>query len=283
MELDVQSCNLDGSHFECVEAGRGAPIVFLHGALGDWRTWRRHCELMSSGFRCISYTQRHFGANLDRSDPRSFGILQHAKDLCCILDQLVGDPVILVAWSYSGHVALKAAHHNPYLFSRLVLFEPGVRTLPLESKVASTVQADTEAMFGPLFEAVQNGDNILAAQRLIEGSTGPGGFANIPEERRRIYIENAHTMPLLLTREPSPPFGEDEMDALSTPVDMMWGEQSRPAARATTLFLVKMRPSWTALSITGAGHLWPEENPDAFCATLRRTLRRAVVTSPQNA
>jgi pimeloyl-ACP methyl ester carboxylesterase len=38
MNLDVRSCQLEGNRFEYVDAGRGAPVVFLHGALGDRRT-----------------------------------------------------------------------------------------------------------------------------------------------------------------------------------------------------------------------------------------------------
>ena len=31
-----------------VEAGRGAPLVFIHGSLEDLRIWRRQVELFSA-------------------------------------------------------------------------------------------------------------------------------------------------------------------------------------------------------------------------------------------
>ncbi len=57
---------------------------------------------MNSDFRCISFTQRHVGANPDRSDPTRFGVSQHARDLCDVVNPLSGHPVILVAWSLLG-------------------------------------------------------------------------------------------------------------------------------------------------------------------------------------
>src|SRR5215211_5719520 len=58
--------------FEYVDVGRGPPVLFLHGAPGDWRMWRRHCAALSARFRAISYTQRYFGIVRWRADgPRS--------------------------------------------------------------------------------------------------------------------------------------------------------------------------------------------------------------------
>ena len=43
IERESLHCQRIGElEFHYVEAGRGQPLVFVHGVLGDWRTWYCH-------------------------------------------------------------------------------------------------------------------------------------------------------------------------------------------------------------------------------------------------
>ena len=181
--------------------------MFLHGALGDLRTWLPHVALLSKRFRCVAYTQRFFGSAPRRSDGPAFGVATHADDLIAIVEALGVGPVHVVSWSYAGHVALHAALQRPDLLGSLFLFEPGVRTLALAAGEHDAVVADAQAMFGPIFEAVGRGDLEQATRLLIDASGGPGYFDAQAPQQRAVYRENAHTMPLLLAQEPPPVTG----------------------------------------------------------------------------
>ena len=51
-----------------IEAGRGAPLVFVHGSLEDLRIWRRQVELFSADYRVIAYSRRYHHPNAAPGD-----------------------------------------------------------------------------------------------------------------------------------------------------------------------------------------------------------------------
>ncbi len=53
----------DGLAFHHAERGDGPPLVFLHGVLGDWRTWAPQWPAFVPRFRCISYSRRYSVTN----------------------------------------------------------------------------------------------------------------------------------------------------------------------------------------------------------------------------
>ena len=109
-----------------VEQGNGAPVVLVHGAVSDYRTWDRQRNALSRQYKAISYTQRYFGTEAwDRNGPK-FGVQTHSDDLAAFVRGLNAGPVHLVAWSYSGHIALNVALTSPELVKSAFVFEPTV-------------------------------------------------------------------------------------------------------------------------------------------------------------
>src|SRR5690606_9480151 len=107
--LDPHTVPVGEDVFSYTDIGAGKPVLFLHGALGDLRTFARQSVLLADAYRCISYTQRHFGPGSWRENGPAFGIEGHAADLIAFCEALNPGPVSLVAWSYAGHAALHAA------------------------------------------------------------------------------------------------------------------------------------------------------------------------------
>jgi pimeloyl-ACP methyl ester carboxylesterase len=117
-----------GHAFDYLDIGSGEPVVFLHGALGDLRTFAPHCRLLSATNRAITYTQRYFGRGQASQEGPAFGIETHAVDLFAVLEALGVGPVNLVAWSYAGHAALRAAQLRPDLLKAVLIYESGFQT-----------------------------------------------------------------------------------------------------------------------------------------------------------
>lgn len=263
---------IEGEEFDYVETGRGEPVLFLHGALGDVRTFSPHCENLGNQFRAITYTQRHFGRKPRREDGPPFGIETHARDLVGFVEALGAGPVWLVAWSYAGHAALRAAQSRPDLFRAMLIYETGFQTFMTDRSEIAAFKADLEPMFGPIFAAVQAGDNEKAARLLIDGSAAEENYFDRQTERsRHIELENAHMMPRLLSQSPPPKITAEDLAALSVPITIACGARSRPAYRLVSDAAMCILPGPHHL-IAGAGHFWPDAEPEAFCGLVRQWL-----------
>lgn len=270
--LPVRQCTIGADTFPYADAGAGSPVLFLHGALGDRRTFEPHASILSRRFRCLSLTQRYFGDVTWRTDGPHFGVATHARDLVAFLDALGLGAVDLVAWSYAGHVALEAALSRPGLFRRILAYEPGIRTIPLPPEDLACFRDDAQSTFGPIFESVAQGEREEAVRRLIDSSGGPGHFDAAPAERRMVMLENAHTMPLILNQEEPPEMSCEALRGLPVPITIAWGETTRPVFKIPAQAVSRCVGTGRAVEIPNVGHLWPDDNPPAFAAFVERWL-----------
>lgn len=270
--LPVHRLTVGADVFDCTDAGSGSPVLFLHGALGDLRTWRRQSAALAGRFRCIAYTQRYFGTAPWRADGPPFGTATHAADLIAVCEALGAGPAAVVAWSYAGHAALLAALARPDLFARMLVYEPGVPSWVTAEEELEVFGRDAGAMFGPVFEAAGRGDREEAMRRLIDASGGPGHFDRQPEECRAIQRDNAHSLPPLLAQEPPPSITCAELASLRVPVTILWGERSRPVFTVPSQAAARCIGGNGHRPIPGAGHLWPDQDPEGFAAVVEAWL-----------
>src|SRR5687768_3388739 len=81
-EPAVKYMEVNNARLPYVEEGSGTPVVFVHGAVADYRAWNPHrSALAKEGYRAISYTQRYFGDEGWQEGGPPFGVKTHAEDL----------------------------------------------------------------------------------------------------------------------------------------------------------------------------------------------------------
>lgn len=251
--------------FDYSEEGAGRPILFLHGAPGDKRTFAPVIALLRDRFRGLTYTQRWFGPQAWSPGGPVFSTQTHADDLARLIEVLNLAPVSLVAWSFSGHVALAAALARPDLFAKVLIYEPSVGTYVTGAGSLAALAADGKAAYPALFEALGRGDLPEVVRRLIDMSGGDGHFDRQAAERRAIHLDSAAAMPLLLGGgAPPADLKASDLAALDVPVSIAWGRHSRP------MFAIPSQAAAAAITtalhcdIGGAGHLLPEVDPERF-------------------
>lgn len=257
-----------GVRLTYASAGEGPPVVFLHGALTDYRMWHRHRALMAERYRTVAYTQRYFGTEPWADDWPPFGISLHTADLLEFLTRLEAGPVHLVAWSYAGHIALHAALQQPELFHSLFIYETGTPTFVTDPADLAAFAADAQAMFGPVFEAVQGGDLVAGVRRLIDASGQKVGYFEAQPERQALLLDNARTLPLQLSQTEPPLISCEQLGRLTLPVCMAYGELTRPLFKIVSQAAARCLPHCRPLSVAGATHMWPDESPADFCAAV---------------
>lgn len=260
--------DVNGARLPYAETGHGTPVVFLHGGASDHRIWNQHLAIVGRRHRAIAYTQRYFGTCDWPPGGPPFGVQTHADDLVAFLRALDAGPAHLVAWSYAGHIALHTALSHPELVRSAFIYEPGVPSYVTDPAELSELQSDAGAMFGPIVEAVQRGDHQHAVRLLLDGSgQREGYFASQPPEMQAINLDNARSMPLLLSQTQPPAITASQLARLEMPVTIAWGELSRPVFGVVSRAAARWIPG-KHTQIRGAIHMWPAEDPAAFSAAV---------------
>ncbi len=122
--LTVQANNAD---FHVVRAGKGPPLLLLHGWPEFWLTWEPVMTRLAHRFTLIAPDLRGFGDS-DKPDGPC-GPDQHSADMLALLDALDLPKVGVVGHDVGGAVMQPLARSAPERFSGLFFFDfvyPGI-------------------------------------------------------------------------------------------------------------------------------------------------------------
>ena len=261
---DMKTVVVKGQEFDYLDVGSGKPVVFLHGVLGDLRTFTPHAQMLSSRYRALTYTQRYFGNRQWPDGGAPFGVETHAQDLIGFVEALAIGAVSLVAWSYSGHVALRAAQLRPELFRSMFIYETGFQTFMTDATEIAAFKADFDKLFGPVFTAVSAGHSDEAAKMLVNASADDAYyFESRTELQMQIELENAPALTRLLAQAPPPRISGDDLVDIEVAISLACGAKSRPAYRLISEAAMRYLPGQHFM-IPGVNHFWPDAEPSAF-------------------
>ena len=68
----------NGVQLHTVREGQGTPLIFIHGAMGDWRSWGAQWAAFTPHFDCISYSRRYSFPNHNPMPSPDHGALHEA-------------------------------------------------------------------------------------------------------------------------------------------------------------------------------------------------------------
>lgn len=271
---EVRHARVNGVDLVYLEQGHGVPVVFVHGAPGDHRSWEGQREVVSERYRFIAPTQRYFGTGPWPDDGIGFSMATHADDLPAFLRQIGGGPAHLVGWSYGGAIAIVLAVHHPEWIKSLFVFEPGLATFvtdPVDAQVAGEDRTDMRAR---ATMAAKAGDTGAAVRLLFEDFTGqPGIVDRLAPAIRASLLDNARTLPLSLFAPPPPPITCAQLGKIAVPVAMARGELARPFYRIAADTAHRCIPGSRLIVIPGGGHLALAEHASAFNEVLLSFLK----------
>lgn len=108
------------------DIGQGAPLVFLHGFMGDGDCWQALVTQLSPHYRCISLDQLGFGKS---SKPKMrYDLAKLSAFVHQVVTRLELPAVTLIGHSLGGWVSSTYALNHPDRVSGLVLLAPaGIR------------------------------------------------------------------------------------------------------------------------------------------------------------
>ena len=247
-------------------------LVLVHGALTDSTFWAPHRDRLAGDFDILTPTLRHFGG----AATGSFGLNTHAQD---IADLLAGMPTVrrlfVAGWSYGADVVLNMLIRHAVPVTKACLYEPGYPGC-LQNPQLEAWQSDANAMFGKVFELHAAGEHEQAVMALIDGSGSRAGyFADQPDSAKSLQLSKAHTLAFQLNATEQPAIDVTGVANVRTPMAIAYGATTRSMFRLVAVQTARASPLAELTEIPGAGHMWPQDNPDAFCAYIRRVMTQS--------
>jgi pimeloyl-ACP methyl ester carboxylesterase len=267
----AKEVEVNGVRLHYVEQGSGEPIVFVHGGLGDQRSWEPVREEIAKKYRFVAVTLRYYGAGPWKDDGKEFSVATHADDLAKVISSLNAAPVHLVGYSYGGAVATTAALKNPSLVRSLTVYEPAlIPVLPAESEEGKAAREDRTKFVGSAITAAEAGDSIQAARLFIEGvfQLPPGGFDRLPQATQTRVLENARVMPLMLAAIQRHTMTCDMLRNFTHRTLVMRGEKTQAYYVLINNAVGKCLPGAQEVVLQNVNHNGPVRDPAAFTAAV---------------
>src|SRR4030095_7025719 len=159
---------VNGVDLSYIEQGRGAPVVFVHGAINDLRCWEPQRQAIATQYRFIAYTHRYHGAGPWPHEGPHSSAATHAADLAAFIRQLNVSPAHLVAISYGGLLATLVASEHPDLVRTLTLLEAAPRALLADIPEGKPVRDEFEKALAPIRTAAKAGEAEQATKLLFD-------------------------------------------------------------------------------------------------------------------
>jgi len=208
-----------------VERGRGEPVVFVHGALDDYRVWEKQIDAFAPHFRAIAYSRRYNFPNHNTPVPDHNAFVE-ADDLAGLLGKLGIQRAHLIGHSYGAYTILALAMKHPELVRSLVLAEPPVHRWAADRDKAVFDQFMN--FWTSVGDAFRRND-ANAAMRLTTSffSEGHETYDGMPAEERLEMEKNiAEWKALTTSRDAFPMLDRTMVRNIKAPTLLLCGERT---------------------------------------------------------
>jgi len=245
-----------------IEAGRGQPLILLHGGQADYRSWLSYLSRFQSHYRVIAYSRRYNYPNVNPINIKNHSAIIEAKDLERFVSKLKLKHVHLVGTSIGAYTALIYTVKHPNNVASLTMAEPAINAWV--KNTPEFAEFNSRAWL-PAAEAFRRGDDRRAMQLLVDIFGGEGAFDKMPAEGQAIAMANARFFKAAtLSTDPTPDISKTKVRNLKMPVLIIEGENTFAMSKLIIDQLKNLLPSAEMVVIPHAGHGSPRENPQAF-------------------
>lgn len=257
----MASIKVDQASFLVSDRGSGTPLVLLHGFPLDHRMWEAQVAALSDRFRVIAPDLRGFGQSRSQEP---FTIESLADDVHALLEQMNALPCLLAGLSMGGYVALAYAKKYPGDLRGLILIDTKADADSAEAKEGRQ----------KMIELVQkSGSSAVADQMLPKMLTkdAPAARPQTASELRKLIescppktIENA------LAAMRDRPDRTGELSSIKVPTLILVGDGDVLTPPAVAQAMQEKIPQAQLITIQGAGHMSPMEQPEQVNRAIRQ-------------
>lgn len=252
------------------QAGRGEPLILLHGGISDGRDWRPQMRELSTAFRVVAWDAPGCGRSSD--PPDRFRLPEYADCLAGFISALELQRPHVLGLSFGAGLALELYRRQPSLTRSLVLasaYAGWKGSLP-EDEVARRLE-------GALRDAEKSPDDLVA--EWIPTLFCAPATAEMLEEAGKI-IADSHPAGI---RAMAHAFAEadlrDVLPTIRVPTLLLYGEEDVRAPKTVAYSLHDAIPGSRLVFIPSVGHMCNLEAPARFNDEVMTFLRSVTAES----
>lgn len=205
-----------GYKLHYLEAGRGAPVILLHGTGGEGARWMPTIQGLAGGFRVIAPDQIGFGQSDKPLTIYHSGVF--AGFLAQFMKTIGVDKATIMGQSMGAGVALYLAVHHPEMVERLVLVDGGAYRSPSDAAPAPPNWHNRQiANAGTLEESREYMEKLIYDHSFVTDE--------LVEHNLELRLRSAFTIESMQTANERGLGGvtEAEVRAIKVPTLLVWG------------------------------------------------------------
>lgn len=264
---ELKSIAVEGDTLHYLDVGRGDPVVFIHGSIGDYRAWETQIDAFASSYRVIAYSRRYAWPNSQLlADSLDYSAGKHADDLAQLIITLDLGPSHLVGHSWGGYTALKMAIDNPHLVKSLVLGEPPASTLIMgDPEGDSLVARFNKQSLAPASKSFAENKPEDGVRFFVNGVMGDSTYYDfVSQDIREIWLQNTTEIEGLFRTDSMTSINGKEVAQMEMPILMVYGEDSPKFFKKIVDTIHSLLPNINVSSLSDTSHGLQLENPEEF-------------------
>lgn len=183
----------------------------------------------------------------------------------------------VIGHSFGGTLALRLAVEHPDLVRSVTMIEPVFFAVATQD--APEVMAQQQQDSRPVFEAFEQGDEVLAARRFnrMWGDTDGPRWDDLPDQTRNAMIRGIHVVQASgsAVMDKAGLLDPGRLDAVEIPALLIRGAHCHPIVPVVNDGLARRLPLGESVEVAGAGHMVPVTHPAQTASHLRALFARA--------
>lgn len=267
----MEEAPVDGGTLAYREAGRGPPVLLIHGGGIDNTDWGDIFDDLAADHRVIAYDRRGYRTSVQ---PPTADWRRHADEAYALLRHLDAAPAVVAGWSGGGLVALHLAVDHADAVAGLALLET-----PLHGRRHVTPALVRTFLTTHLLRRVRGSEEGMSAmiRWLCTFRDGGDVWHRITAEERRRLLENAPAFWVEWAATDTYPTRE-RLRTIACPTVWAVGERSHTWFLRTATAGTKSIPTSALRTIPGANHALGLSAPHETAQLIREVARSPSAT-----
>jgi pimeloyl-ACP methyl ester carboxylesterase len=262
----AQTVEVEGLQIAYASAGRGPPLVLLHGGWSDSRVWRQQVEGLADEFAVAAWDAPGCGRSSD--PPARWRMADYADCVAAWLEAVRIERPHVLGLSWGGALALELYRRHPRVPATLVLagaYAGWAGSLPPEV-VAERLERVLREVERPPEEWV----GAYVSEVLTDAA--PTGLA---EEIEAMMLDVRPVGTRVMLEAMAEADLRDVLSRIEVPTLLLYGELDRRSPLNVAEQLHVGIPSSELVVLERAGHLAAAERPEEFNEAVRAFLLRS--------